>query len=178
MSASGQSPLIFQHVLDNDSLRFLGNKRPMADSQREGHFRLQETAPIADDGMCACQQRDTNCFALKSDRHGVENGICTQADSIILMQRRQVIAQYSGTCADTGRVLSRQVRQVLVASDSAQTLNLAPMSSGVAEVALHIFRSVATLSLLFAGSAGPLPFGYCVPFVWGNSRASLSRNGT
>ncbi len=46
-------------------------------------FWMQETGPVADNGMCACQQRDTDCFTLKSDEHGLENGICVREDSVI-----------------------------------------------------------------------------------------------
>ena len=75
-------PLIVKHVLNNDGLRILGNKRPVADAKWEGHLWMQETGPIANNGLCACQQRDTDCFTLKSDGHGLENGICVQKDSV------------------------------------------------------------------------------------------------
>ena len=51
-----QPPLIFQHVLDDDGLRVLGHKGPVADASREGHPRSHEAGPIADDGAGARQQ--------------------------------------------------------------------------------------------------------------------------
>ena len=96
-----------------------------------------------------------------------------QADFITLTQRQSITKTYST------RVSLQWVGSFGgMASHGARTWTIAPMSAGVAEVALHIFCSVATLSLLSAGSAGPLPSGYFVPFVWGKSQASLSRKGT
>ena len=76
-------PLIFLHILHDDSLRILGNKRPVANAKWEGHPRVHETSPIANDGAVACQQRDTDGLTVKSDGHGLEEGICKQYECII-----------------------------------------------------------------------------------------------
>ena len=78
--------------------------------------------------------------------------------SITLTHRRRVTTHYMAYVLPPMK-FPHDRWHLLIASDRAQPLDVAPMSSGVAEVALHIFCNVATLSLLSAGSAGPLPSG-------------------
>ena len=128
----------------------------MADARREGHPRLHETSPVADDGAGAGQQRDTDCLTVKSGGHGLEQGICVHSNV-----NAEQMNECQGNTAQGGRNIcfSASLLQALKNDDSAEAHRVAPMSCGAAIVDLHIFCNVATRSLLFAGSAGPLPVG-------------------